>query len=194
MNFETYKKRLFELASHKNANNRSTTASYASFENIVYKFLDNVYEMYLNASTDERQEIRHIIKEHHIDSEDLREGEPIPMPFSYLLNWYVIRAIKYLEATGQEIWLIRGLVAISMLDGIHYRPDDEEHLALLYVAAEERGINPKPIYQMIAKVSNNEPTKLGQVSTSELIGDIPTTAHEIVDKFRKMFMVKKENE
>jgi len=194
MNFETYKKQLFQLASHKSVDNSNATVSYASFENNVYEFLDNSYEIYISASIDERQEIRQIINEHHINSKDLREGEPIPMPFSYLLAWYGIRAIQHLEATGNEIWLTRGLVAISMLDGIHYRPDDENHLARIYVAAEEKGIDPKPIFQKISEISNNEPTKPGEISTSDLIGNIPMTAHKIVDEFRKMFMVDKENE
>ncbi len=194
MDLETYKKQLLELASHKNADNSNSTVSYASFENTVYEFLDNAYEIYLNAPANERKQIRQIINEHHVNSKDLREGEPIPMPFSYLLSWYGVRAIKQLEATGNEIWLTRGLAAISMLDGIHYRPDDENHLARIYVAAEEKGIDPKPIFQKVSEISNNEPTKLGEISTSELILDIPNTAHKIVDDFRKMFLVDKENE
>jgi hypothetical protein len=185
MNFETYKKRLFELASHKNAGNSNPSIPYGSFENTVYDFLDNTYEIYLNASAVERQEIRNMVKKYHIDSKDIREGEPIPLPFSYILNWYSIRVIKNLKATGSEIWLTRGLVAISMLDCIHYRPDDEEHLARLYVTAEKTGIDPKPVYQKISAISNNESTKSGEISTSELIANIPNVAHDVVNQLKQ---------
>jgi len=193
MNLDIYKKQLIQLASRLNGSYFDSREESIIFKNNIENFLDENFEIYINATTEERNEIRQIIKDYDRSEKDVFEGGP-PAPFRYALNFYGIRAIKQLEETGNVVWLWRGLVAISMLDGIHYRPDDEEHLARLYVAAEEKGINPKPIYQQIAKISNNKPTKQGQVSTSNLIDSIPSIAHKFVDEFRKMFIVDKDNE
>lgn len=195
MNLDEYKEKLIEYASLLNQiPTDASRASYANFENKVCSLLDENYEIYINATVDKRKEIRQIIKDHNRSEEYVYEGGPLPVPFRYILNFYGIRAIKQLEKTGDVIWVWRGLVAISILDGIHYRPDDEEHLARLYVAAEEKGIDPKPTFQLISEISSNEPTKLGETSISELIGNTPNTAHKIVDEFRKMFTVDKEQE
>jgi hypothetical protein len=195
MNLVDYKEKLIEYASLLNQiPTDSTRAAYADFNNKVNKLLDENYEIYINATAGERKAIRQIIKDYDRDEKDVYEGDPVPVPFRYILNFYGIRAIKQLEETGDIIWAWRGLVAMSILDGIHYRPDDEEHLARLYVAAEEKGIDPKPIFQLVSEISNTEPTKPKEIPTSELIANIPNTAHQIVDEFRKMFMVDKENE
>jgi hypothetical protein len=98
------------------------------------------------------------------------------------------------EKTGDVIWLMRGLVAISILDGIHYRPDDREYLARLFVAAEEKRLDPKPAFQLVSEISSNERPKPREISISELIADIPNIAHEIVDELKKWFTVEKEQE
>ncbi len=168
MNLDTYKKQLIQIASRLNGSYFASRKEVIIFKNKIENFLDENYEIYVNATTEERNEIRQIIKDYDRSEKDVFEGGP-PAPFRYALNLYGIRAIKQLEETDNVIWLWRGLVAISMLDGIHYQPDDELHLAHLYVAAEKKGINPNLMFQTISKISNNEPTKSGQISTSELV-------------------------
>jgi hypothetical protein len=169
MNLDEYKEKLIEYAALSNQIPTDPARfGYANFEKNVYRLLDENYEIYINAPADERNKIRQIIKDYDRDEKHVYEGDPV--------------------------WVWRGLAAISILDGIHYRSDDEEHLARLYVAAEEKGIDPNPIFQLISEISNAEPTKLGEISISELIGNIPNTANAIVDGFRKMFLVDKENE
>ena len=194
MNLDAYKKQLIEFASSLNKIPINSPSAHIYRGNNVEKFLDENFEMYLNATVDERKEIRQIIKDHDRSEKDVHEGGPLPAPFRYVLNFYGVRAIKQIETTGDVIWLMRGLVAISILDGIHYRPDDKEHLARLFVAAEEKGLNPKPIFQVISEISSNEPTKPGETSTSELIANTHKTAHKIVDEMKKWFTVDKENE
>ena len=193
MNPDTYKKQLMRFASRLNEKPFDSREESINFGNNVGKFLDENYEIYLNA-TIERKEIRKIIRDYNRGEEDVHEGGPLPVPFRYVLNGYSVRAIKQLEATGDVIWLMRGLVAISILDGIHYRPDDKEHLARLFVTAEEKGLNPKPIFQLISKISSNKPTKPGETSTSELIANTHKAAHETIDEMKKWFKVDKENE
>jgi hypothetical protein len=195
MNLDEYKEKLIEYAALLNQIPTDPARfGYANFEKNVYRLLDENYEIYINAPADERNKIRQIVKDYDRDEKHIYEGGPISAPFRYILNFYGSRAIKQMEETGDAVWVWRGLAAISILDGIHYRSDDEEHLARLYVAAEEKGIDPNPIFQLISEISNTEPTKLGEISISELIGNIPNTANAIVDGFRKMFLVDKENE
>jgi hypothetical protein len=182
MNLETYKKQLIEFASHKNMNYMNSTALYGNYENSIHEFLDNSFEIYLKATPESRKEIRQIIKDY--DHEYPPEGGRSPMPFRFWLGKYGIRPIKKLKATGDVIWLMRGLVAISILDGINYRPKDEEHLAHLYVTAEGKGIDPKPMFQEVSAISNNEPSKSGEISTSELIANTPNVAHDIVNQLK----------
>jgi hypothetical protein len=193
MNFDEYKEKLIEYASLLNQTpTDASRAASANFNNRVDRLLDENYKLYIKATSDERKEIRQIIKDHDRSEKYVYEGGPVPVPFRYILNFYGIRAIKQIEATGDINWVWRGLVAISILDGIHYRPDDEEHLARLFVAAEEKGLNPKPIFKIISEISSNEPTKPGETSISELISNTPNTAYRLVDEFRKMFLVDKE--
>lgn len=182
MNLETYKKKLIEIASHKNVVLMNPTASYSDHETVIYEFLDDTYELYLNTTNENRKEIRQIIKDY--DHEDTPEGGYGPAPFRFWLDKYTIRPIKKLKATGDKIWLMRGLVAISILDGINYKPNDEEHLARLYVAAENSGMDPKPIFEKISAISSIEPNKSGEASMSEIIANTPNVAHKIVDELK----------
>lgn len=194
MNLDTYKEQLIKFASRLNEKPFDSPAAYVNFENNVCRLLDEYYETYLNATVDERKEIRQIIKEYDRSEKYVYEGGPLPNPLRCVLNRYGIRAIKQIETTGNVIWLMRGLVAISILNGIHYQPDDKEHLARLFVAAEEKGLNPKPVFQLISEISSNEPSKPGEISTSELIAISYKTAHEIVDEMKTWFKVDEENE
>ena len=191
MNVDAYKNRLIEFALHLNKPFDSVISS-NNFHNNVCEFLGENYQVYLSASTDEQKNIRKIIKEHNRN--DIVEGDPLSGPLSSILWQYSSRARRQLETSGNDIWLIRGLVAISILDGIHYRPDDEIQLARLFVVAEEKGLNPRPVFQLISELSSNEPTELGEISTSRLIATTPNTAHQTVDEFNKWFDVDKENE
>jgi len=189
LNLSTYKSQLIELESRPNKSAFDSTISRHNFENSIYEFFDRNYETYLGATVDERKEIRQIIKNHDRDEKDVHEGDHQPVPFRYFLNWYVIRAIKQLKTSGESIWLLRGLISISILDGLHDRIKDEEHLARFFVTAEEKGLDPIPAFQLISKISSDQPLKSGEMSTRELIANIPNTAHEIVTDLRKLSLI-----
>jgi len=190
MNLDEYKNQLIEFASRLNDRPFDSITSSNNFHNRICELLDESYQIYLNASAEERENIRKIIKEYN--RSDIVEGGPLSGPLSSVLWQYSSRARRQLETSGNDIWLIRGLVVISILDGIYYRPDDEIQLARLFVIAEEKGLNPKPVFHLISEVSSNEPTELGEISTSGLIANTPNTAHQTVDEFNKWFDVDKE--
>jgi hypothetical protein len=192
MNLDTYKIKLSGCAARLNEKPFGSDEELADFIRDVDDFLDNNYETYLNANLDERQEIRRIIKDHDRSEKDICEGDPIPTPFRYSLRRYAYRTIKQLESTGTAVWLTRGLTAISILDGISYRLDDKEQLARLFIAAEEKGMDPRPAFKLISEISNNEVLLNQEQSTSELIANTPRTAREIVNELRRIFKVDKE--
>ena len=93
--------------------------------------------------------------------------------FVDLLWEYVTeKTVKELKSTGDKAWLMRGLVALSMENcSVDYR-DSLSWLANLYSAAKQKGINPEPIFQEIAKISSHEITSGGATPMSEMMASV----------------------
>src|SRR5689334_17349228 len=128
--------------------------------NGFFDYLDLHYEDYLKATPEERFEIRKSIK----------GGFLQPATIAHSLLMYVKRRVlPKLKATGDTIWVRRGLAAISM-DNFLGKFDDPVYVAYpmkgdctflladLYVTAEEKGIDPKPIFEEIANISDEKDT------------------------------------
>ena len=143
------------------------------FKDELFFFLDKNYELYLSASPEERNEIRKIVKRHFTPFLDL------------FLFSYVQRAIENIERTGEKIWLIRGLVVCSIENSIRDQRDNTTYLSFLYIAAEEKSLNPKPEFQAIAEISSDEFSSGGNVSMSELMKNIPKIARTTYENWKE---------
>ena len=144
----------------------------------MYELLDKNFEIYINAQTEDRIKIRETIKRQHINNDSAGL-------FEQFLFGYIHRAIEKLKLTGHNTWLLRGLVVCSIEDSIRDQRDNTFYLSWLYVAAEEKNLNPKPEFQALAEISNNEIPYGGALSTSDLMKKIPDIAHETYNNWIK---------
>lgn len=67
--------------------------------------------------------------------------------------WHVFKEFK---STGDEIWLTRALVAVSIEDGGYDFRETLTYLARVYVTAERNNIEPEKIFNSIAEISGQE--------------------------------------
>jgi hypothetical protein len=122
----------------------------------LFDYIDAHITDYINATQEERAEIRKFIKGGLFGSKHI----------AYALLMYVKnRALRRLKTTKDSIWLTRGLVALSMENySTSFRdrgynpssnPTDANYLlADLHVTALEGEIVPMPIFKEIAKISD----------------------------------------
>jgi hypothetical protein len=137
--------------------------------NEFFDYLDSHYEDYIYATPEDRFEIRKFIKG------KLFRASNIPQ---ILLMYVRKRIIQKFKSTGDKVWLLRGLVAISMENqrsgpvkgeffGIHGY-DSKHLLAGLWFFAEEKGLDPKPAFEDIARISDDR----GTLPMSQLMAGI----------------------
>jgi len=140
----------------------------------IYNFLDQNYQVYIDAMDEERVEIRKIINESEYPTPKGGKFHFLEdLLFNYTNDW----ALKNLKETGDKIWLARGLVSISMEDcGIDYR-DTITQLSYLYIAAQEMGIEPEAEFQSIAKISSAEKTRGGCDSMRQMMAGTRNSAY-----------------
>ncbi len=139
----------------------------------IFNFFDTNYEVYLHATDEQRSEIRSVIYTRYYPGPHSGIVHYMENFFVELLWEYVReRAVKELKSTSDKVWLMRGLVAISMENcSIDFR-DSLSLLASLYSAAKQKGINPEPIFQEIAKISSHEITPGGGSPMSEMMASV----------------------
>ncbi len=121
----------------------------------INAFLDQNYSVYLDSTPEDCEKIRasfygnRNIENHLFD--------------------YTRRAVAQLQATGEEIWLWRGLVSTSLENcGIDFR-DTLIGLAELFVTAEQHGITPQAAFQKVAKLSSHGRPRGGKTPVSEMM-------------------------
>ena len=141
----------------------------------LFDFLDQNHDFYLQAKVEERSEIRNIVRKYEENSDH-------PYMIDFFLLGYMQRAIKNIELTGKKNWLIRGLIASAIEDGIRDHRDTIELLAHLFVASEKQNLNPEPEFRKIATIANNEPSIPGSKPMSQILLEIPSIAHKINDE------------
>ncbi len=123
----------------------------------ISNFLDENYNVYLNSSPEDCEQIR-------TSFYGIRNFE------DYLFE-YTRRAVAQLQATREEAWLWRGLVATSLENcGIDFR-DTLIALAELYVIAEECEIDPKAAFRKVAALSSQDKTRGGPLSVYKMMID-----------------------
>jgi hypothetical protein len=136
----------------------------------IFNFLDANYEVYLHANAMERTEIRSAISKIYYPG-------PTSGIVHYMGNYMEELLVRYvreqvlgkLKATGDEEWLLRGLIAISMENcGSDWR-DTLTILGDLYQAAEIKGINPEPFFLKVAEISSDETPRGGSTPMNEMM-------------------------
>jgi hypothetical protein len=140
----------------------------------IHQFLDQNYRVYIEATPEERSEIRKIINESEYPTPKGGKFHFLEdLLFNYTNDW----ALKNLKETGDRIWLLRGLVSRSMENcGIDYR-DTITQLTYLYIAAQEKGIDPEVEFQTVAQVSSDEKTRGGCDSISHMMATTRNLAY-----------------
>jgi hypothetical protein len=123
---------------------------------IVSSFLDQYYEVYLQSSLNDCSRIRAI------------SGNSIEFK-EFLLFSYVRRTVSELQVTGNEAWLWRGLVAMSLEDCSDDYRDTLTALAELFVTAEQHGHTPKHAFQQVARLSSHQKPSGGRTPVSEMM-------------------------
>ena len=139
-----------------------------------YVLLDNNFEIYMNATLDQRNKIRSAIANCYYVS---NSGSITRFMEDLLLKYLDERVRKNLRESGDKIWLLRGLVAISLENcGVDYR-DTLRQLVYLYIAAEDTGIDPQEDFQSIAKISSQEEPRGGSAPMSEMMARTRNSAY-----------------
>jgi len=139
----------------------------------MYTFLDDNYDAYLHATDAQRDEIQSLIGNTFYKGPDAGITHYMGNYIEALLFEYVTEhVLTQLKATGDEVWLTRGLVAISMENCcVDYR-DTITCLAKLYVAGERQSMNPDIAFQRIAEISSKKTPIGGESSVSGMMATI----------------------
>jgi hypothetical protein len=132
----------------------------------IYNFIDQNYEIYLNATPQECKEIRKAVTNCYYVNE---RGKFWRFFEDLFLKYTKERAIPKIQETGDKTWLIRGLVAMSIENsGIDYR-DSVLALNDLRKAAVEKNLDPKPEFERVSQISSNEKPRGGDTPMSKLM-------------------------
>jgi len=121
----------------------------------MYEFFDELCPAYQAATVQERAEIRAAVRD--------KAGVP-----SALVG-YVYRAASQIQAPSDSEWLRRGLIAVSIEDCSRDFRDVLLALAELYVTAEEAGIDPRPEFTVVSKLSSREKPRGGTTPVSRML-------------------------
>jgi hypothetical protein len=136
----------------------------------IFAFFDANYETYLNATDKERNEIRETISKMYYPSPQSGIVHYMGHYMEELLFRYVREhTIDKLKATGDDTWLTRGLIAISMENcGYDWR-DTLTILGDLYKAAETKRINPDLSFLKIAEISSGDAPRGGTTPMNDMM-------------------------
>ncbi|MBN1995002.1 MAG: hypothetical protein JW953_20070 [Anaerolineae bacterium] len=126
----------------------------------MYALLDELCPAYLEATPAEREKIRAAAS----DKDGL---------LSALLG-YVYKSARQIRCPADREWLRRGLAAVSIENCRKDYRDVLLALAELYVLAEAAGLNPKPDFRAIAKISSRQSPTGGSTSVANMLANFHT--------------------
>lgn len=121
----------------------------------MYEFFDEICPAYLGATTEQRAEIRLAVSD--------KAGV-----LSALLG-YVYRSANRIQSSSDGEWLRKGLAAVSIENCCKDFRDVLLALAELYVVAEEAGIDPKPEFKAVSRLSSREKPSGGTTPVSRML-------------------------
>lgn len=132
----------------------------------IFEFIDANYDVYLNSTQQECEEIRKTVTNCYYVNEKGRFWRFFEDLFLRYVNE---RAIPKMRETGDKAWLIRGLVAMSIENsGIDYR-DSILALSEIRKAAHEKNIDTNSAFEKVSKISSQEKPRGGTTPMSELM-------------------------
>lgn len=132
----------------------------------IFDFIEQNYMVYVEATPSECEMIRNAVTNCYYANE---YGMPTRFFEDLFFQYARERAFPQLQETGDKIWLIRGLVAISIENsGIDYR-DSILALSDLREAAIKHNINPELEFMRIAKISSNDKPRGGSTPMRQLM-------------------------
>lgn len=121
----------------------------------MYEFFDELCPAYLGATTEQRAEIRLAVSD--------KAGV-----LSALLG-YVYRSANRIQSSSDSEWLRNGLAAVSIENCCKDFRDVLLALAELYVVAEKAGIDPKPEFKAVSRLSSREKPSGGTTPVSRML-------------------------
>ena len=128
----------------------------------IYELLDRLCPAYLDATPEQRAEIRAAAS----DKDGVLSG----------LLGYVYRAAERIRSESGREWLRRGLAAVSIENCRKDYRDVLLALAELYVAAEEMGINPRSDFKAVSRISSREKPRGGETPVSAMLANFHSYA------------------
>ncbi len=128
----------------------------------ITSFLDDNYDLYYTATPEECQKIR--------------ESIGVNREFEDFLLSYAQDIANHVESADDVVLLKKGLVALSLENCGRDDRDTWVTLADLYVTAESAGIDPKPLFLEVAKISSKECPRGGSIPLGEVLIDFDTYA------------------
>jgi hypothetical protein len=123
----------------------------------IYALLDEICPAYLEASPEERASIRTAVSD--------KNGI-----LSALLG-YAYRAASRIQSPADRQWLRQGLTAISIENCSRDYRDVLLALAELFIAAEEAGIQPRPEFNAVSRLSSAEKPQGGNTSLQSILAN-----------------------
>ncbi len=169
-----------------NKNFRKNLRQRSDLPSQIYSFLDLNYEIYINATPEQCENIRQVISNSFYKSHwNSLDNYMYDLLFEYITEWTSIK----LTATGDKTWLVRSLVAISLENcSVDYR-DTLISLADLYIIAEKKKINPSSEFKNVANLSSHEVPRGGSIPMNLMMATIRDTAlyREKTKKFLGLF-------
>jgi hypothetical protein len=137
----------------------------------MHAFLDELCPAYLAATPAEREQVRSAVSD--------KKGI-----LSALLG-YAFRCSEWIQSPSDTEWLRKGLAAVSIENCRQDFRDVLLALADLYVAAEEVGIEPRPEFEAVSRLSSDEKPEGGTTAVSAVLADFHRSAALIERKQRQ---------
>lgn len=133
------------------------------------QFFDDLTRAYLAADDEERQAIRQAASEK-------------PGLLNHLTG-YVYKSAHQLHPPADRAWLQSGLAAASIENcSVDFR-DSLLALAELFLAAEAAGLDPRPDFETVAKLSSNAAPRGGTMPVAQMLRDFHKSV--LLDSERK---------
>jgi hypothetical protein len=128
----------------------------------IYDFINQHIHLYMVATPEEREEIRAVPEQNR--------------DFSQIVWGYIGWAKRNFAETGEEEWLTRAVVMISIENmAVDWR-DTLVNLASLYVEAERHDLKPQSVLNAVAKISSDVIPRGGNTPMSETLRKFPSYA------------------
>jgi hypothetical protein len=138
-----------------------------------FAFVDGNFDVYINSTPEQRRDIRIATSNSYSVN---NRGSVTRFTEEILLRYVREHAIPKIQATSEKKYLLSGLVALCLENsGVDYR-DTLIHLADLFIAAEDQGLEPELHFREIAEICDSEMPRGGSTPMKQLMANISLSA------------------